>query len=75
MIAIAHVFISYIDDVVIMESITVIRMMMGSVYGGGNIDGRNDGDGGDWSKDEGYGAMDSGNSDVAMSALVVTRIM
>lgn len=40
--------------------------------GSGNTDGRNDDD---WSRDEGYGARDSGNSDVVMRAVVVMRIM
>lgn len=75
-VAIAHVIISYMDDVVTMESIIVVSMMVGwcNNDGGGNIDGRNDGDGGDWNKDEGCGAMDSGSGDMAMRAVVVTRI-
>lgn len=45
------------DDVVTMESIIVVSMMVGwrNNDGGGKIDGRNDGDGGGWNKDEGYG--------------------
>lgn len=56
-VATAHVTISYMDDVVTMESIIVVSMMVGwrNNDGGGKIDGRNDGDGGGWNKDEGYG--------------------